>query len=312
MRVFVTGASGFIGSALVPELIGAGHQVVGFARSDASAAAIAAAGAEVQRGSLDDLGSLQKGAEGSDGVIHLAFIHDFTQYDNAVRADELAIDAIGAVLEGSGRPFVIASGTAALAPGRVGTERDPLSPNWPRGAAADAALALAERNVRSSVVRLPPTVHGEGDHGFMATLVDVARTTGISGYMGDGANRWPAVHQRDAARLFRLALEQAPAGSVWHAVADQGVPIRTVAEAIASHLDIPAVSMGADDAGAQFGWLGFFLAIDAPASSEITRELLNWRPRHVGLIDDLNAGHYFLDRPITALSASILEPADRS
>jgi nucleoside-diphosphate-sugar epimerase len=312
MRVFVTGASGFIGSAVVPELIGAGHQVVGLARSDASADALAAAGAAVHWGSLDDIASLRKGAEGSDGVIHLAFIHDFTQYENAVRADQLAIDAIGAVLEGSRRPLVIASGTAGLAPGRVGSERDPLDPNWPRGAAAEATLALAGRNVRSSVVRLPPTVHGEGDHGFMATLVDVARTTGVSGYIGEGANRWPAVHQRDAACLFRLALEQAPAGSVWHAVADQGVPIRTIAEAIASHLGVAAASIPADDAGAHFGWLGVFLAIDAPASSEMTRELLDWRPTHAGLVDDLNAGHYFVDRPVTALSASILEPAGRS
>ena len=312
MRVFVTGASGFIGSAVVPELIGAGHQVVGLARSDASAAALVAAGAEVHRGSLEDIDKLRSGAEGSDGVIHLAFIHDFTQYEKAVHADQLAIDAMSGVLEGSGRPFVIASGTAALAPGRVGTERDSLDPNWPRGAAADVTLALAERNVRSSVVRLPPTVHGEGDHGFLATLVDVARTTGVSGYIGDGANRWPAVHQLDAARLFRLALEEAPAGSVWHAVADQGVPIRTIAEVIASHLGVPAVSIPAEDAGAQFGWLGAFLAIDVRASSEITRDALDWQPTHVGLIDDLNAGHYFADRPVTALSASILEPAGRS
>jgi nucleoside-diphosphate-sugar epimerase len=312
MRVFVTGASGFIGSAVVPELIGAGHHVIGLARSDASADALAAAGAEVQRGSLDDLDSLRLGAEGSDGVIHLAFIHDFTRYESAVRADRLAIDAMGAVLEGSGRPLVIASGTAALAPGRVGTERDSLDPNWPRGGAAEATLALAERGVRSSVVRLPPTVHGEGDHGFMATLIDVARASGVSGYIGDGANRWPAVHQLDVAVLFRLAFEQAPAGSVWHAVADEGVPIRTIGEVIASHLGVAAVSIPADDAGAHFGWLGVFLAIDAPASSEITRDLLHWRPTHVGLVDDLNAGHYFLARPITALSASILEPAGRS
>jgi nucleoside-diphosphate-sugar epimerase len=312
MRVFVTGASGFIGSAVVPELIGAGHHVIGLARSDASADALAAAGAEVQRGSLDDLDSLRLGAEGSDGVIHLAFIHDFTRYESAVRADRLAIDAMGAVLEGSGRPLVIASGTAALAPGRIGTERDSLDPNWPRGAAAEAALALAERGVRSSVVRLPPTVHGEGDHGFMATLIDVARASGVSGYIGDGVDRWPAVHQVDAAALFRLAFEQAPAGSVWHAVADEGVPIRTISEVIASHLGVPAVSIPADDAGARFGWLGVFLAIDAPASSDITRDLLNWHPTHVGLLDDLNAGHYFLPRPVTALSASILEPAGRS
>ena len=312
MRVFVTGASGFIGSAVVRELIGAGHQVVGLARSNASADTLAAAGSEVHRGSLDDLNSLRDGAEGSDGVIHLAFIHDFTQYEKAVRADQLAIDAIGTVLQGSGRPLVIASGTAALAPGRVGTERDSLSPNWPRGVAAEATLALAERNVRSSVVRLPPTVHGDGDHGFMATLIDVARATGVSGYIGDGANRWPAVHQLDAASLFRLAFEQAPAGSVWHAVADQGVPIRTIAEVIASRLGVPTISVPTDDAGAHFGWLGAFLSLDASASSEITRELLHWEPTQVGLIDDLKAGHYFLDRPPTALSASILEPAGRS
>ncbi|WP_269857534.1 SDR family oxidoreductase [Streptomyces sp. RPT161] len=296
MRVFVTGASGFIGSAVVPELIGAGHEVIGLARSDASAVALAAAGAEVHRGDLEDLDSLRTGAAASDGVIHLAFIHDFSQYQNAARTDLRAIETLGAALEGSDRPLVIASGTIGLAGGRVATERDtpdPRSVAAPRAAAAQATLSLASRGVRSSVLRLPPTVHGEGDHAFIATLINIARDKGVSGYVGDGANRWCAVHRRDAAHLFRLALEKAPAGSVLHGIAEEGVPIRTVAELIGRHLDLPVVSVSPEDADRHFGWLGAFLSADVPTSSALTRELLGWQPTHPGLIDDLEQGHYF-------------------
>jgi nucleoside-diphosphate-sugar epimerase len=292
MRVFVTGASGWIGSAVVPELIGAGHQVLGLARSDSSAAAITAAGAEVLRGDLDDLDTLRAGAASSDGVVHLAFIHDFTRIEDSVTADRRAIETIGAALEGSGKPLVIASGTPAL-PGRVATERDepdPRSPMAGRAANAKMLLGLAERGVRSSVLGLPRTVHGEGDrHGFIPRLIGTARDKGVSGYVGDGSNRWPAVHVLDAAHLFRLAVEQAPAGSRVHAVGDEGVPIRDIAEVIGRHLNLSAASAPAED----FGWLGAILAIDQPASATLTRELLGWRPVQPGLIEDLDKGHYF-------------------
>jgi nucleoside-diphosphate-sugar epimerase len=306
MRVFVTGASGWIGSAVVPELIGAGHQVTGLARSDASAAALTAAGAQVHRGTLDDPGSLRSAAAASDGVIHLAFKHDLAfsgDFQGAADADRRAVETFGDALAGSDRPFVIASGTLGLVPGRVGTERDGHGPDsavaalgggpQTRLATAELVLSLASRGVRSSVMRLPPTVHGEGDHGFMATLVGIARDKGVSGYIGDGSNRWPAVHRLDAARLFRLALDKAPAGSTLHAVADEGVPIRDIAEVIGRHLDLPVVSIPREEAGEHFAWLAGFLAADSPASSTLTRELLGWHPTHPGLIDDLDKGHYF-------------------
>ncbi|ETK32153.1 SDR family oxidoreductase [Microbispora sp. ATCC PTA-5024] len=310
MRVFVTGASGFIGSAVVPELIAAGHQVVGLARSDAAAAALTAAGAQVRHGTIDDLDTLRSAAADSDGVIHLAFKHDiaFTgDFQGAADADRRAVDAFGEALAGSDRPFVIASGTLGLLPGRVVTERDGRAPETTtetataqgaagprtRQATARATLALASRGVRSSVLRLPPTVHGEGDGGFMAALVGIARAKGVSGYVGDGSNRWPGVHRLDAALLFRLALEKAPAGSVLHAIADEGVPIRTVAELIGRHLDLPVVSIPQEDVGAHFGWMSGLIGLDSPASSELTRELLGWRPAHPGLVEDLDKGHYF-------------------
>jgi len=306
MRVFVTGASGWIGSAVVPELIGASHQVIGLARSDASAAALAAAGAEVQRGTLDDLDSLRSAAGASDGVIHLAFKHDlaFTgDFQGAADADRHAVETLGDALAGSDRPLLIASGTLAVAPGRVATELDGHGPasamagfgSGPqtRWETAELVLSLSSRGVRSSVVRLPPTNHGDGDNGFMATLVGIAREKGVSGYVGDGSNRWPAVHRLDSAHLFRLALEQAPAGSTLHAVADEGVPIRDIAEVIGRHLELPAVSISPEDAPEHFTWLSHFLAADSPASSELTRELLGWSPTQPGLIDDLDQGHYF-------------------
>jgi nucleoside-diphosphate-sugar epimerase len=229
----------------------------------------------------------------ADGVIHLAFIHDFTQYQTSVTTDLRAIEALGTALEGTGRPLVIASGIATVRTGPLATERDEPDPRFPRTPAALTTLSLAVHGVRPSVVRLPPTVHGRGDHGFVSTLIGVARERGVSGYIGDGVNRWSAVHVLDAALLFRLALEQAPAGSVWHAIADQGVPTRAIAEVIGRHLDVPAVSIPPEDAAEHFGWLAPFFQFDVPASSDLTRELLGWEPTHAGLLDDLAAGHYF-------------------
>lgn len=295
MRVFVTGASGWIGSAVVPELIGAGHRVLGLARSDSSAAAIAAMGAEVHRGTIDDLDSLRAGAAASDGVIHLAYDHDFSRMEAAAATNMRAIQTLGAALEGSGRPIVIASGTPPLGPGRVTTERDGLEPGGahPRAASETALLSFAARGARPSVLRLPFTVHGAGDHGFMAELVAIARRRRVSGYVGDGSNRWPAVHRLDAARLFRLAVEGAPAGSVLHGVDEQGIPVRLIAETVGRHLNVPAVSVDPEQAPAHFGWLGMFLGLDVVASSALTRERFGWSPEHPGLIEDLDAGHYF-------------------
>jgi nucleoside-diphosphate-sugar epimerase len=306
MRVFVTGASGWIGSAVVPELLGAGHRVVGLARSDTSADALTAAGAEVHRGTLDDLDVLRDATAVSDGVIHLAFKHDLAfsgDFQGAADADRRAVETIGETLAGSDRPFVIASGTLGLAPGRVATEQDGHGPasamaafgSGPqtRWATAELVLSLDSRGVRSSVVRLPPTNHGDGDNGFVAMLVSIAREKGNSGYIGDGTNRWTAVHRLDSARLFRLALEQAPAGSTLHAVADEGVPIRDIAEVIGRHLSLPVVSISPEDAGEHFTWMAGFLAADSPASSALTRELLGWQPTQPGLIADLDQGHYF-------------------
>jgi nucleoside-diphosphate-sugar epimerase len=299
MRVFVTGASGWIGSAVVPELINAGHQVIGLARSDASAAALVAAGVQVHRGTLDDLDSLHRIAAASDGVIHLAFKHDIAfsgDFQGAVNADRRAIETFGEALAGSDRPFVIAAGVLGLAPGRVATERDGHDPDPAvsgRGDNAQMTLSLASRSVRSSIVRLSPTVHGAGDNGFVATLVGIARNKGTSGYIGDGSNRWPAVHRLDAAHLFRLALEKAPAGSTLHAVADEGVSVRSIAEVIGRHLSLPVVSISAENAGEHFSFLARFLALDSPASSVLTHEMLRWQPVHPGLLADLDQGHYF-------------------
>jgi nucleoside-diphosphate-sugar epimerase len=306
MRYFITGGSGWIGSAVLPELIRSGHEVVGLARSDASAAALAAAGAEVVRGTIDDIDTLRDAAAASDGVIHLAFMHDVAfagGFARAADADRLAVETFGDVLAGSDRPLVIASGTLGVAPGRIATERDghDVDPALvalgagpaTRHGTAELALSLASRGVRSSVVRLSPTNHGKGDHGFMATLVAIARDKGVAAYVGDGSNRWPAVHRLDSAHLFCLALESAPAGSTLHGVADEGVPIRDIAQVIGRHLDIPVASIAAAEAPAHFTWMAGFIALDSPASSALTRDLLGWEPTHVGLIEDLDEGHYF-------------------
>lgn len=300
MRVFVTGASGHIASALVPELIEAGHQVVGLARSDAAAAQVESLGAEVRRGDLDDLDGLREAAASSDGVIHLAFKHEALltgDLSMAGDADLAATAAIGEGLAGSGRPFVNTSGTGVLAtPGvapRPGTEADIRESGY-RFDTENATVALAAHGVRSSVVRLPPVVHSDLDHhGFIPRLIGFARANRHAAYIGDGANRWPAVHTRDAAHLYRLALESAPAGSRLHAVADAGIPLREIAVAIGSKLGLPAMSISTDDAPAQLGFLAVFAGLDAPTSSIRTRELLGWRPQYPGLLEDLAAGHYF-------------------
>jgi nucleoside-diphosphate-sugar epimerase len=296
MRVFVTGATGFIGSSVVRELIGAGHEVVGLARSDRAAATLADAGAEVQRGSLEDLDSLAAAAAAADGVIHTAYIHDFSRMADAAQADQRAIETLGAALEGSNRPLVITTGTALVNPGSLATEddaRDPATVGHPRAAAEPLAKGLAGRGVRSSIVRPGASVHGEGDHGFVPFLVGVARSKGVSGYIGDGANRWPAVHVLDAAHLYRLALENGPAGSVFHAIGDEGVPTRDIAEVIGRHLDVPVVSISPEDAPAHFDWMAGFWGLDVPASSALTQVRLGWSPTHVGLLEDLEQGHYF-------------------
>jgi nucleoside-diphosphate-sugar epimerase len=295
MRVFVTGASGFIGSAVVSELIDAGHQVLGLARSASSADAVEAAGAHVHRGDLEDLESLRAGAESADGVIHLAFNHDFTDYAGAAETDRRAIDTLGAVLAGSDRPFVVTSGLAGFAFGRTMTEDDAADPDSPR-ASEHAALAFASRGVRVAVLRLPPSVHGEGEHGFVPRLIDIAREKGVSAYPGDRSNRWPAVNRFDAARLFRLALESAPAGARLHAIGDEGVPVRDIAGTIGRHLSLPVTAIAPETAADHFGWLGVFFSLDVPASSALTRERLGWRPTQTGLLDDLEEGHYFHDR----------------
>ena len=300
MRVFVTGATGVIGSAVVHELIGAGHQVLGLARSDAAAAALVAAGAQAHRGSLDDLDGLRSAAAASDGVIHLAFIHDhFADYEGAINTDLRAVQTIGAALEGSGKPFVLTSITLMLTfllpQGRLGTENDMADAGLvaPRAVAENTVLALSRRGVRSSIVRLSPSVHDTRRGGFTEALVAIAREKGVSGYVGDGSNRWPAVHRLDAARLFRLALEKAPAGSVLHGVGEEGVPTRTIAEVIGRHLNLPVVSIAPENADKHFRWLGPFSSKDNPTSSALTRKLLGWQPVHPTLIQDLEDGRFF-------------------
>src|SRR5580698_8978095 len=293
MRVFVTGATGFIGSAIVEELIDAGHQVLALARSDAGAASLITAGANVHRGSLEDLESLRSGAAAADGVIHTAFIHDFNNYGPAAEADQRAIETLGGALAGSDRPLIVTSGSLLVQrKGALATEENESNPNFLRKS-EEAALALAARGVRASVLRLPPSVHGNGDHGFVPHLISIAREKGVSAFIGDGLNRWPAVHRFDAAHLYRLVLEKGAAGTSYHGVADEGVPTREIAEAIGRGLNVPVVSKSREEAVDHFGWMARFFGIDGPASSALTRQWLGWRPVQPGLIADLNAAHYF-------------------
>ncbi|XXT14939.1 SDR family oxidoreductase [Sorangium sp. So ce429] len=292
MRIFLTGASGFIGSAIVPELVRAGHRVLGLARSDASAARLAAAGVDVHRGALTDLESLRRGAAACDGVIHCAFSHDdFNDYAGNCEKDRGALEALGSALAGTDRPLVIASGLARLTPGRVATEDEmpDAATGGLRAASEQLAISFASRGVRVSSLRLPPSVHGDGDHGFVPMLIEIARKTGRSGYIGGGENRWPAVHRLDAARLFLLALEKAPAGARLHAVGDEGIPTRDIAGVIGRKLGLPVEPVPME----HFGWLGGFFALDTPASSALTQARFGWKPEQAGLLADLEHGTYF-------------------
>lgn len=292
MRVFVTGATGWVGSAVVRELITAGHQVLGLARSDAGAAALTATGAAVHRGSLEDLESLRSGAAAADGVIHTAFIHDWSQFMASIETDRKAVEAMARALEGSNKPFLIASGTMMFAAlGRLGLETDaPPDPDGLR--VASETIVLNAPGVRGGVVRLPPTVHGAGEHGFIARLVEMARKNGAAAYIGDGANRWPAVHRLDAARVFVRGLENAAPGSRLHAVAEEGVPMRAIAETIGQGLGSPVRSVTQEEAHGAFDFLGAFVGIDNPASSAITRQRLGWKPREIDLLADIKANYF--------------------
>jgi nucleoside-diphosphate-sugar epimerase len=289
MRVFITGATGFIGAAVVKELVNAGHQVLGLARSDVGAESLIAAGAQVHRGSLEDLESLRSGASASDGVIHLAFIHDFTKFQANCETDRRAIEALGRALIGSDRPLIVTSGTAVVAPGRRATEEDApacSSASIPRVASEEAAAAVAARGVRVSVVRLPQ-VHDQHKQGLITYAIDLAREKRVSAFVGDGKNRWPAVHLLDAAHLYRLALEKGSAKACYHAVAEEGVPLREIAAVIGRRLNLPVVAKSPEEAVDHFGWLGMFAALDCPASSALTREGLGWNPVGPALIPDL-------------------------
>ncbi|TSC27381.1 SDR family oxidoreductase [Corallococcus sp. Z5C101001] len=293
MRVFLTGATGFIGSAIVRELLANGHQVLGLARSDEAASKLAKEGAEPLRGELSDTSGLAAAARACDGVIHTAFIHDFSAYVAAAETDRRAVEALASALEGSGKPFVSTSGTALLGPGQLRTEADAPLPESPRAAAEKLVLASAGRGVRASVVRLPPSVHGAGDHGFVPALIATARRKGFAAFVGEGANRWPSVHRLDAARLFRLALEKAAPGTPLHATAEEGIPMRDIAGTLGEGLGIPVRGITADEAPAHFDWMAAFVAIDNPTSSARTRDAMGWQPRESGLLKDMRDSGYF-------------------
>ena len=299
MKVFVTGATGFVGTAVVQELLGAGHQVLGLARSEASASALAAAGGEVHRGDLEDLDSLRSGVAASDGVIHTAFIHDFTRFQEVCEVDRQAVETLGDALAGSGRPLIVTSGTLLLTPGRVSTEEDNsvFTPSdIPRIATEIAAQAVAARGVPTSLIRLSPSVHDDGDHGFVPMLIGIARATGVSAYVGDGSNRWTGVHRRDAAHLYRLALEKGAAFARYHGADEEEIAFRDIAEVIGKRLGLPVVSKSPEEAASHFGPFAAFVQVDGPTSSKLTRERLGWQPTQLGLIADLEqSATYFAD-----------------
>ena len=294
MRVFLTGATGFVGSAVTKELISAGHQVLGLTRSDKGAAALKAAGAEPHHGDLENLDSLRAGADSTDGTIHCGFIHDFSNFAHSCEVDRQAIETVGATLAGSDRPFLITSGLAGFAPGRLATEEDAPAPGtFPRAESERLVLGFADRGVRAGVVRLSPSVHGEEDHGFVPMIINMAREKGVSAYIGEGTNRWGGVHRLDAAVLYRLALEKGTAGTRHHGVADEGVPTREIAETIGRRLNLPVRSLSAEEAKAHFGWMAMFFGMTLAASSALTRGRLGWEPTRPGLLADLDQEHYF-------------------
>lgn len=295
MRVFVTGATGWVGSAVVRELIAHGHQVLGLSRSEEKAAALAADGAEILRGMVGDLDLLRRGASETDAVIHTAFNHDFSNFAANAAEDRTAIETMGAVLKGSDRPIIVTSGLGLLAPGRVATEdmpAPPVSDRWPRASEA-AAEALAADGVRAAAMRLPPSVHGEGDHGFLPILIGIAREKGEAAYIGDGSNRWCGVHRNDAARAYRLALETGATAHAYHAIDEEAVPFRRIAETIGKGLGVPVVSKAPEEAEAHFGWFTMFAGMDMPASSVRTREMLGWAPTGPGFLEDIGGAYYY-------------------